>query len=302
MSKTGLTPIEEKKKDINDINESNKQNKWLLFGTSIISNLLIVFFVGVMGANFIYMTSAINKVDNQGISLLEKFLPTEESSYFPQNGPLKGGSMCSSSKEHSTNWSNLNNIGIGKKGGWPYSMYKNNEDGEHGITQKFKNWFSTSIADCYITNRSVLQKWLGLFSSDKEDKNIFSNETFQMFVVAPLMFLIFPLIIFFIYFSSWFSSFKSGWGFTLIGMFLLYSWFTTSTVSLIQCNQYLLTFVFFPLIADYKRIRKIIGCNVKGLSLLFGLLVCSSAFSYLDNTISITMFLVYLFLIIKSFW
>jgi len=300
MAKTVLTPIEEKKKNIDDINESNKQNKWLSFGTSIITNILIVLFVGVIGSNFIYMTTAINKVDNSGISLLEKLLPTDESIYFPQKGSLKGGSSCSSSKEHSTNWTNLNNIGIGKNGGWPYSMY--NEDSGYGVTQNFKNWFSKSIADCYITNRSILQKWLGLFSSDKEDKNIFSNETFQMFVVAPLMFLIYPLIIFFIYFSSWFSAFKSGWGFTLIGMFLLYSWFTTSTVSLIQSMQYLLTFTILPLIADYKRIRKIIGCNVKSLSLLFGLLVCSSAFSYLDNTISITMFLVYLFLIIKSFW
>ena len=300
MAKTVLTPIEEKKKNIDDINESNKPNKWLSFGTSIITNILIVLFVGIIGANFIYMTSAINKVDNAGVTLLEKLLPTDKSTYFPQNETLKGGSSCSSSKEYSTNWTNLNNIGIGKKGGWPYSMY--NGDSGYGVTQNFKNWFSESIADAYITNRGLLQSWLGLFSPDKEEKNIFSNETFQMFVVAPFMFLIFPLIALFIYFSSWFSEFKSGWGFTLIGMFLLYSWLTTSTVSLIQCMQYLLTFTILPLIADYKRIRKIIGCNVKGLSLLFGLLICSSAFSHLDNTISITMFLVYLFLIIKSFW
>jgi hypothetical protein len=246
------------------------------------------------------MTTAINKVDTTGTSLLEKLLPTDETSYFPQNGPLKGGSTCSSSKEHATNWTNLNNIGIGKKGGWPYSMY--NGDSGYGITQNFKNWFSKSIADAYITNRGLLQKWLGLFSYDKEDKNIFSNETFQMLVIAPLTFLLFPLIAIFIYFSTWFSAFKSGWGFALIGMFLCYSWFTTSVVSSIQCLQYLLTFAILPLIADYKRIKKIIGCNVKALSLLFGLLICSSAFSYLNNTISITMFCVYLFLIIKSFW
>ena len=118
MAKTVLTPIEEKKKNIDDINESNKPNKWLSFGTSIITNILIVLFVGIIGANFIYMTSAINKVDNAGVTLLEKLLPTDKSTYFPQNETLKGGSSCSSSKEYSTNWTNLNNIGIGKKGGW----------------------------------------------------------------------------------------------------------------------------------------------------------------------------------------
>jgi hypothetical protein len=299
MSKTDLTPIEEKKKNMDEITEGEKKNKWLSFGISILNNLLIIFFIGIIGANFIYMTTAANKLDNAGESLLEKLLPTNEANYFPEKGVFSGGASCSASKEHSTNWSNLNNIGIGKKGGWPYSMYNNSG---FSFTQSFKNWFAKSIADTYITNRGLLQKWLGLFTPDKDDKNIFSNETFQMFIIAPLTILLFPLIIFFIYFSSWFSDFKSGWGFTLVGMFLCYSWITTSTVSIIQCMQYLLTFTVLPLIADYKRVKKIIGCNVKSLSLLFGLLVCSSGFSYLDNTISITMLVVYLFLVIKSFW
>jgi hypothetical protein len=278
MSKSVLTPIEEKKKNINDTNESARQNKWLLFGISIITNILIVFFVGIIGANFIYMTTAINKVHDTGVNLLEHLLPTDESTYFPQNESFKGG----------------------KKATWPYSMY--NRDSGYGFTKNFQNWFAKSIADSYITNRSLLKKWLVLFSPDKENKNIFSNETFQMIVIAPLMILLIPLIAIFMYFSIWFSEFKSGWGFTLIGMLLIYSWVITSSVSFIQSMQYLFTFTILPLIVDYKQIKKIIGNNVNTLSLLFGLLACSSAFSYLDNTISITMFIVYVFLIIKKYW
>ena len=297
MSKTDLNSIEEKRKQMSGDNE---KNKWSSFGISIVVNILIIFFIGIIGANVIYMTSVINKVDNEGITLLEKLLPTDESHYFPQDGSFKGGSTCSSSKEYSTNWTNLNNIGIGNKSGWPYSMY--NPRGGYGIIQGFKNWFAKSIADCYITNRGLFQKFLQVFAPDREDKNKFSNETFQMFILAPVMFIVFPLVSTFIYLSSWFSEFKAGIGFTLVGMFLCYSWVTTATVSFIQSMQYLLTFLVLPLIADYKRIKKIIGCNVKSLSFLFGLLVCSSGFVYLDTTISVTMFVVYLYLIIKSFW
>lgn len=302
MSTTNLTPIEQKQ-NINDANNNStpNQNDWVSFGISIIINLMVLFFIGIMGANFIYMTTAVNKVDNAGVSLLEKLLPTDEEHYFPQNGPLKGGSTCSASKEFSTNWNILHNVGIGKPGGWPYSMYKE-DDNSNGIFQNFKNWLAKSTADCYIMDRRLLKKWLGVFASDKENKNIFSNETFQMFFAAPLMFFVFPLIILFIYYSSWFSAFKSGWGFALIGMFLCYTWVTTLAAPIIQGIQYLLLFTILPLIADYKRIKRIIGCNIKGLTLLFGLLVCSTALSFLNLTISLTMFVVYLFLVIKSFW
>jgi hypothetical protein len=297
MATTLLTPIEEKKKVIKS---ETSDNKWLSFGLSIISNILLTLLIAISGANFIYMTTAVIKLDNNGESLLEKLMPTEESKYFPQNQMSGGGERCSAGKEYSTNWTNLNKIGIGKTGGFPYSSYE--EGIFNGLFQRFKNWLAKGVADSYINDRFILQKWLSLFSPDKDGKNIFANETFQMFIMSPLMFLVFPLVIIFIFFSSWFSLFKEGWVFALVGMFLIYSWVINSSVSIVQSMQYLLTFMFLPIIADFKRIKKIIGCNVKALSLFFGLLVCSSAFSYLDNTVSITMFVVYLGMIIKSFW
>ena len=73
MSKTDLNSIEEKRKQMSGDNE---KNKWASFGISIVVNILIIFFIGIIGANVIYMTSAINKVENSGITLLEKLLPT----------------------------------------------------------------------------------------------------------------------------------------------------------------------------------------------------------------------------------
>jgi hypothetical protein len=307
MVNTELTLIEEKKKNLKDGNSNgdSNTNNWLNFGLWIIFSLLIVLGVGVIGANLIYMTTAKNKFyDVAKVTLLEKLLPTEEAQYFPQKGgaikggAMKGGAMCSSSVDPAPNWSNLNNIGIGKSGGWPYSMYK--EGRLNGVFQGFKNWFAESVADSYITSRSLLQKWLNLFAPVEVDKNIFSNETFQIFFLAPLMLLIFPLVVIFIYFSNWVSAFKTSWIYTIFGMIFVYSWFTTFFVVIIQAMQYLLTLLFLPLFADYKRIKKIINCNITSLSLLFGLLMCISAFQNLDTTIAITMLIVYLMMVVKT--
>lgn len=295
MTATVLSPIEKKKITHDSID--NTQNNWVKFGISILINILITLLIGFSGANLIYLTTAVTKIDN-GVSLLEKLMPTETSAYFPK---MSGGGNCSASKEYTTNWTNLNNIGVGTKGGWLYNMY-NNDSVFNGIFQRFKNWMAKGVADSYITNRSLLQKWLALFSPDAAGKNLFANETFQIFILNPFMLLVFPLVVIFIYFSNWVSLFKEGWIFTLVGIFLIYSWVINSSVAFVQSLQYVLTFLFLPIFADYKRIKKIIGCNAKSLSLLFGLLVCSSAFSCLDNNIAITMFVVYLIMIIKSFW
>jgi hypothetical protein len=307
MASSILNEIDEKKK-LKESEVKNTGNNWTSFGLSLISNIMMTLLIGLLGSNFIYMTTANTKtyaIDNLKLSILDMLLPTTEKQYFPLDEKIyTGGSKCSETAEFNTNWKNLNNIGVGSRGSWPYSMYidDSNLKQKNGYGQLFKNWFATSTADSYIRGRDLLKYWLNIFSPGKDDKNIFANDTFQIFLVAPFMFFMFIFLIIFMYFSSWFSLFKSGWGFTLIGLFLIYSWFITFGITFVQSFQYLFTFMFIPLIADYKRVKKIFGCNVKSLSMFFGLLVCSSAFSYLDNTISITMFVVYLLMILKSFW
>ena len=310
MSTKEATALEEKKKLKEEGVDTQNENDWAQFGISIVKNIVTTLVIGLLGANFIYLTTA-ESAKQGGSTLLEYMFPTDDANYAPI--PVTtGGTRCSKEIGHNTNFKLLNKIGVGTTNSWPYSMYKNIDDNDkkdkyNTYTQQFKNWFAQSTADSYKTNRSLLQQWLKLFSlnkdSDKDtEENIFSNESFQMFIVSPLMFLVFPLTIFFTYFYSWFSMFKMGWGWTLIGMFLIYAWVIPFGVSFIQTFQYMFAFMFLPLFADIKRVKKIFGCNVKGLSIFFGLLICSSAFSHLDDTISITMSIVFLLMIIKSYW
>ena len=307
MVKKEETVIEEKKKLREEGIDKKNENQWVDFCISIVINIIITLVIGILGANFIYLTTAEN-AKQDGDTLLEYLFPTSDAKYAPT--PITtGGARCSKTMGYNTNFSLLKKIGIGASNSWPYNMYKtidkNDKNDKHNTySQLFKNWFAESIADSYKTNRSLLQQCLKLFSLSKEgaEENIFSNETFQMFIVSPLTFLVFPLTIFFTYCCSWFSMFKMGWGFTLIGAFLIYSWLISFSVSFAQTVQYLFTFTLLPLFADIKRVRKIFGCNAKALSIFFGILVCSSAVSYLDTTISITMFVVYLLMLIKSYW
>lgn len=310
MSTKEATALEEKKKLKEEGVDKQNENDWAQFGISIVKNIVTTLIIGLLGANFIYLTTA-ESAKQGGSTLLEYMFPTSDASYAP-TPVTTGGTRCSKEIGHNTNIRLLNKIGVGTTNSWPYSMYKNIDSNDktnkyNTYTQQFKNWFAQSTAESYKTNRSLLQQWFKLFSlnkdSDKnEDENIFSNESFQMFIVSPLMFLVFPLTIFFTYFCSWFSMFKMGWGWTLIGMCLIYSWIIPFGVSFVQTIQYIFAFMFLPLFADIKRVKKIFGCNVKGLSIFFGLLMCSSAFSHLDDTISITMSIVFLLMIIKSYW
>jgi hypothetical protein len=308
MSNKVESELEEKKKLKTEGVDKNNENSWAEFGISIVKNIIVTLIIGVLGANFIYLTSAESRsIGSGGRTLLDYFLPTDDAAYGPM--PIIGGARCSKNIDIKVNEKLLKKFGIGMTNSWPYKQYRDIEDGDSFTTKLWKtfiNWFAKSTADSYITNRSLLKKWLDVFSysidSNEENENIFSNETFQMFIASPLMILAFPLIIIFIYFSSWFSMFKKGWKPALIGLFLIYSWVIPLGVTFVQSFQYLFTFMFIPLFADIKGVKKIFGCNVKGLSIFFGLLICSSAFTYLNTTISVTMFVVYLLMLIKSYW
>lgn len=301
---TQLTAIEQKKVLKGNSNDNNKKkNEWSGFGIAILLCLVITTVIGISGANFIYMTTAMNSIESGGTTLLDKLLPTNKKNYFPQHKKTQhgGSASCVANKDYSTNWSMLSNIGVGTEGGWPYNIYKENII-YNGVIQNLKNWFSMTVANSYITNRTVLKKWLTLFNPKSREDSWFIS--LAPFIVAPLMLSIFSLIAIFIYiyFSSWYSAFKTGVGHTLFGMFFFYSWITTSCVSIVQILQYLSIMTILPLIADSTRIKNIIGCNLKSLSLLFGFLVCGSSLIYLEDVISITMFVAFSLMVVKSFF
>ena len=305
--------IEEKKKSLNK-NKNSNSNDWGKFGMSIISNLVTTIAVGLIGSNFIYMTTA-NTV------ILDKLLPTEESDYFvPDKDKDKekiktsvgGGKKEDELKNigHNTNWKLLKKFGIGTKGGGVYKMYNKENSG-------FGNWIARSTADSYIRSRSILKSFLAFFSPSMNDaddaddeeeadttdsnnsNNMFSNQSFQMLFVAPTVLLLSIFIFMFIGISTLYSTFKLGWIRALIGIFFVYTYFVTAGVATVQSIQFICTLLFVPLLADWGRVKHILTSNVDTLSFLFGILVCTSASKYLNQTISITMFVMYAILLIK---
>jgi capsular polysaccharide biosynthesis protein len=74
MSSSSLTEIEEKKKENERKEKTNSGNNWTQFSISILSNIFITLVIGVLGSNFIYMTTASTKtytLDNLRISILD---------------------------------------------------------------------------------------------------------------------------------------------------------------------------------------------------------------------------------------
>lgn len=296
MSSLDPTPIEQKKNEKdNQDSDNEKTSNWTAFGLNVIQNFITTIFIGLIGANFIFLSSS-----NE--DFLEKILPTGFAKYFPST-VKKGGAggekyNCVGAKKGFT-IGNIESLGIGSVGGWPYKLRK---DGDVGFIQDFINWIVETIYGSFSINRGFLQKWLSFFSKDNE--TFLSNDTFQMFLIAPLTLMLSPFVLIIGFFVSFYSAFTTNTFFGLIwaiiGLFLGYTWMLTSSIGLAQFIQYLLLFIILPLVSNLSLVQKIIHCNIKALSILFGALVCSSAISNLDNVTSTVMIIVYLIMTIKA--
>jgi hypothetical protein len=287
-STTTPTPIEQKINDKNDGTDDGKQNNWVKFGIDVLTNFITTLVIGLIGANFIYLSTADEDI-------LEKILPTKLVSYFPSMSQKGGSYTCSNQRGP------VRSLGLEKfkfKFGWPYNL----KSSIGGLLQSFKNWFAETVAGSYIINRGLLRSWINLFAPGEDGANLFSSEPFQILIVAPLTLLAFPLALFFGFFSTLYSAFNASWVWTLIGILFAYTWLISTGVSVVQFVQYMVLFLVFPLLSDLTTIKKILQCNTHILGILFGALVISSAFSNLDNITSIVMFVAYLLYVIKSFW
>lgn len=306
-----MSTIEEKKNEkLNNINDdSNKQSNWVNFGINVVYNFILTLCIGILGANFIFLSSSSK-------TFLETLLPTEEKNYFPPTSQLGGSSSkikrggdggeqynasCNKTDKKGFNVGNLKFLGIGGTGGWPYKYKK---DGEVGIIQDFINWMIYIIYGTFSFNRELLQTWIGYFS--KENDTILSNDTFQILIIAPLTLiaslLVFPAGFFVSLFKSFTTEANFGLIWAIVGLFLGYSWLLSVNITIVQFIQYLIFFTIIPLLTNLTMVKKILHCNISTLGLLFGALVCSSAYSHLDNTTAIVMTIVYILMAIKTLW
>jgi hypothetical protein len=299
-----------KNEKLTESDGTGKTSNWVAFGISVLQNFILTLFIGLLGANFIFLTSS-------NIGFLDKLLPTDKASYFPtmttamgggrikKGGGDTGGENYSQScvnEKKNFSFENLKIFGIGGAGGWPYKYKKN---GLVGFGQDFLNWIIETIYGAFSFNRSLLKTWLEFFS--KKEDTILSNDTLQILFIAPIT-LMASLLVFPIgFFVSLFKSFTTqdtyfGLIWAIMGIFLGYTWILSSSISIVQFIQYLLFLIIIPLITNLKMVKNIIHCNIKTLGLLFGALVCGSAISTLDYVTSSVMIVVYLLSVVKAIW
>ncbi len=273
--------------------DKEKESDWIAFSINVLQNFVITLFIGLIGANFIFLS-------NSEPNFLEKILPTEEANYFASisRGGGEGGEYYTKKTSDTTKGA-LEALGIGVKGGFPYKYKKTS----NGFIQDFINWMIDTSYKSFSINRSWLQTWIGYFS----DKNSFlNNDTFQILLIAPVTLmasiLAFPAGFITSLYSSFITTANLGLFWAVLGLFLGYNWIMASTISFVMFIQYLLFFIVMPLLANLTMIKKILHSNVTTLGLLFGALVCGSGIAHLDYITSSVMLVVYVILAIKAIW
>lgn len=296
MSETSI--IEDKKKEKNNDSKTKikKPNQWASFIVSIIINIIICIIYGFIGANFIFFTTA-PRLE------LEKYFPTNLSSYFSFINEVKqkGGQenqrySCYKRPAKDFNFDYFkSSLGFGQSDSWPFSLYK--EEMIPGIFQSFKNWFSMSIAKTFILSHDLIRKWINIF---EPNKSFLSNETLQLFVIAPITLFFGQFLSMLIgFFGFIYKSFGQEWTWSLLGLLLGYTTLIAFIVMLVESLKFVGSFLFLPAISNYKLLGRILKCNANSIAMLFGALTIGSATTYLDNTISTSMTFVYIILLIK---
>ena len=294
------TPAIDSKKDetsSDSTTETTKQNQWGSFVAATLTNIVISIIYGFIGANFIFFTTAPSLE-------LEKYFPVGMSSYFSEfAGKQKGGQEkqiprtynCYKRPQKDFNLDFLKSLGLGKPGGWPYSLYKDEEF--PGTIQSFKNWFAMSIAKTFMMSRKLIKWWLGVFAPGK---SFLSNETFQMFIIAPMTLFFGQFISSALgFFGFIYNSFVQGWGWSLLGLLFGYTTFIAFTVMIVEVVKFLGSFLILPAMSNYKLLGEILKCNANSIAMLFGAMTVGSASTYLNSTISTAMMVVYIMLLIK---
>jgi len=285
------TPIENKKNEKdNEIN--GEKSDWGKFGFSVLNNFIHTAIIAVLGSNFIFFSTLNN---------LEYFFPTKNSAYFDSTPSSQSSKPLNLNKE--VNAKLLNKLGIGNVKGWPYNTYK--KELFPSLSQGFLNWFSTSIAETYMTQRKLQQSLFSFFSPEmdgNEDKNLFSSQPLQI-ILSPIILLlgifIVPMLAFIVTFFKLFTNKQGGFLYAFIGLFFAYTWLITFSTSTLQSIQFLLTLMFVPLLSNYREVLKTIYANRGFIGFLFGALVVMSAFDNLETVFAIVGLVVYIILLLS---
>ena len=290
-SKSKTSAIDDKKAEHGKSSKSS-ENNWAGFISSLISSFIFILIIGIIGSNFIYLSDT----SKEGLTYL---MPDDIKYYLTGDTKTGGGNGFTAYNNDSDEIiKKLNLLGIpgDKKIGesFPYNGYAENLASD-SFTGDISNWFKYTVASSFATSRSIFIKYLTVTSS------IFPR-TLLMFIIAPLTLLLSIILIILTFSVSFFSAFSSGWVYALIGIFFGYTFFFSIILAFSQLFRFLFTLLILPLYMDMGEIRNILGEFISPLLIVFGLLVCNSAFANLDLTISITMTCIFVFYIFLHFY
>lgn len=312
-----MTPIEEKKETKKkDEEKQSKTNDWGSFGLSILVSFVYTLVWGVIGSNLLFIVN----------SDLDKLLPTDSTQppYSVSSKQPKAYEMTPLGQRGGT-YKNCKYASTtkGKKGSFldlftgfttmkapsgkmspnfPYNLKKKNLNNLSWV-DNVKGWFANSVQFSYIHGRSILKDILGLF-------NKACSQTASDNFLFVLSILIVPLIVFsspsWGFFATLFAEFFStnnAWVFGIASIFLFgIGIFIPATIGFTQFMQTLGLFFLLPLLTNSGIVVSILKEKINLLAILFGGFVVSQAFTYLDNTISISMLVAYIILTAGSFF
>lgn len=282
--------IDAKMKEREKTKRLKDESDWRSFFEAVGWRLLWAVAFAFIGANFIYLSSS---------EELDYIFPTNVNWYFPTFDPY-----TLTFKSHAGgSYQNCKPVKGGPHPGkligreWPYNMVgplKSDWD----IIQSMKNWIAVTCADTWMAGRSGMKSWLSFFAPP----GAFSFQPLQILVAAPISILLSGLAMVFGFMGSLYYALQYSPGWTILGMFMMFTWFLISCVAGTMFVKYLATLCFLPITHDFPAVKDILRCNIKYFVLFYGWLVCGAAFDFLDPTISIMVAIGFLGLLVKSFW
>jgi hypothetical protein len=308
--------LQTKKKEIEESSNviNKKKNDWGKWGESMVSNVLSTIIFVLVGSNFIFYTSLYDKSK-------QTLFPTNQQQYYVSDSeeptPLlkkQQGGMNDCKSKDKISIGDLGNT-VKKMGvppdrtGWPYSMIEGtNMDLS---IQGFKNWYGISVAEIMINLRKLLLKIIGFF--DKDDKNVFTTDMFQIifsnviFTLIPLLLPILLPIIFIIFlamssFAAWKNDEHPFHLFFLAIFFCGPAAFLSGGVMATSFIQFLFTFLLLPLFLNQDKLNEIAFCNVDLFTYLFGALCVSSTITHLDGNYGNAALIIYMLAILRRLY
>ena len=141
-----------------------------------------------------------------------------------------------------------------------------------------------------------------MFFAPNSNGNIFSNETFLMFIIGPLTLLFSILALLLGGLFAMFYSLQANFWWWLFGLLFMWTFALSGGIALAQFFQMLKTIIFLPVVMDSNVIKTIIRCNIRGITVVYGWLVCGAAFDSIDPNVAMYMAITYCVILVKMFW